>query len=140
MHQMKKGYPVRVWLTTLLATPALAFLIILFTSGDPSAGAMVALPSLVYSVPLSLPAFLLNIPLCRRVAGSSLTTATAKGYIVGAGLVLIALPFWGAYLWYGKYEDALLFFPAGYMLVSLFAGCVFDLRVKEEVTLRTETV
>ena len=130
MRKLKSGYPLKVWLTTLVVGPPL-FLGTLFLKGKGTAdmaGAFWAI--LLVSLVLSLPAFLLNILLCRKIAAGNFTTERAKSAVAGAGVGFVGLTFAIMYLFSGGSGDEDLFFnfPIGYMIASVIATFCFQLR------------
>ncbi len=90
---------------------------------------------LLVSFVLSLPAFLINIFVCRRIAAGMLEALPAQAAVAGTGLGFIAITFLIIavvvdYDWTDIFD---LYMPASYMVCSAIAAFCFQLRAEAAV-------
>jgi hypothetical protein len=135
MNKLKSWYPLKVWLTTLVIGPPL-FLGTLFLNGKGTAdmaGAFWVI--LLVSAVLSLPAFLINIFVCRRIAAGSLEALPAQAAVAGTGIGFIAITFLIIAFMadYSRADFFDLYMPASYMVGSVIAAFCFQLRTDATV-------
>ena len=85
--------------------------------------------TLVLSTVFSLPALLLNLVICPKIAESNLKISTAKAFLIAIGLGLIGITF-GVFILMSDKDTAKVFLLgfSAYGSASLIAGAVFSLR------------
>ena len=129
MRQLKKGYPLKVWMTTLLGGAVLLSYLIFQGSGIPGNQLSAIVVIIVVSIILSLPAFLINRLLCHSIAAGNLETKLAKGIIALIGICLIGITFCIIIVLYVSAEnDTFLYLPLCYTISSVIATFCFQLR------------
>ncbi len=136
--RMRKGYPLRIWGTAILL-PAAALVIFMLSEGggDLEMAYGCGFAVLVAGALFSLPSLFFNFRLCRRLAQSSLETATAKAYIIAAGFGFVAATFGIGILIWGEIDwNLLLLGIGGYGVSAAIGALLFPLRAEKH----TETI
>ncbi len=90
---------------------------------------------LLVSFVLSLPAFVINIFVCRRIAAGTLKALPAQAAVAGTGLGFIAITFL-IIAFVVDYDGSSffdLYMPASYLIASVIAAFCFQLRAQEAV-------
>ena len=134
MQQLKKGYPLRVWFTTLVLG-TLLFLGIVLGMGEKWKPVGFFFLVLLISFVLSLPAFLLNTFICRAIAGSRMEERQAKALIAVTGVILIGITFGIVFSSpnNSKIDDGFEYLIYAYIFSSVIVAFCFPLREKAEV-------